>query len=183
MLISRVPCLSSTLSYSTSFTSPPVSRLQHSPLPIASNLLSLSSKSLLFLLCFSLWSFFAPSHISPRSLLSLPLCPPPPVLPLHVTLVPITLLIPCVADDSRGDWPRERGRYCKFVLYKENKDTMDAVSVLSRLLKVKWSCFSYAGTKDKRAITSQRLAAFKISANRLQGLNHTLRNMKLGNFE
>ena len=80
-------------------------------------------------------------------------------------------------------WPRERGSYCRFVLYKENKDTMDAVNIMSRLLKLKSSCFHYAGTKDKRAITSQLLTAFKVTAEKLQTLNPKLRNIQLGNFK
>lgn len=60
---------------------------------------------------------------------------------------------------------------------------MDAVSVISRLLKIKSSCFHYAGTKDKRAITTQLLTAFKVSAEKLQALNPKLRNMQLGNFK
>ena len=138
--------------------------------------------------------YFSLSPFSSITFLLSSLCssPPscPPCLPLHPRLCPppslpsLQLLIPAVVvGDPRGNWPRERGSYCKFVLYKENKDTMDAVSVISRLLKLKPSCFSYAGTKDRRAITSQHLTAFKISANKLQALNHKLRNMKLGNFE
>ena len=60
---------------------------------------------------------------------------------------------------------------------------MEAISVLSRLLKIKSSCFHYAGTKDRRAITSQLVTAFKVTAERLLALNQKLRNMKLGNFE
>lgn len=60
---------------------------------------------------------------------------------------------------------------------------MDAVMVLSRLLKVKSNCFNYAGVKDKRAITSQHATAFKISADRLKALNDRLLGMTLGNFQ
>ncbi len=84
---------------------------------------------------------------------------------------------------SRGLWPRERGSYCRFVLHKTNTDTMEAVSVLSRLLKIKSSCFHFAGTKDKRAVTSQLVTAFKVTAQKLQALNTKLRNMKIGNYE
>lgn len=60
---------------------------------------------------------------------------------------------------------------------------MDAVNIISRLLKIKSPCFHFAGTKDKRAITSQLLTAFKVSAEKLQALNAKLRNMQLGNFK
>lgn len=32
-------------------------------------------------------------------------------------------------------WPKTRGSFCHFVLYKENKDTMDAINVLSKFLR------------------------------------------------
>lgn len=32
-------------------------------------------------------------------------------------------------------WPKNRDSFCHFVLYKENKDTMDAINVLSKFLR------------------------------------------------
>uniref|UniRef100_A0A8C6WD45 Pseudouridylate synthase 7 homolog n=2 Tax=Nannospalax galili TaxID=1026970 RepID=A0A8C6WD45_NANGA len=86
------------------------------------------------------------------------------------------------ADPRKHFWPKSRGSYCHFVLYKENKDTMDAINVLSKYLRVKPNIFSYMGTKDKRAITVQEIAVLKISAQRLAHLNKCLMNFKLGNF-
>jgi tRNA pseudouridine13 synthase len=37
-------------------------------------------------------------------------------------------------QNRKNKWPKGRGDYCKFVLYKENRDTMEAVSVIARLL-------------------------------------------------
>ncbi|XP_045350482.1 pseudouridylate synthase 7 homolog isoform X4 [Leopardus geoffroyi] len=86
------------------------------------------------------------------------------------------------ADPRKHSWPKSRGSYCHFVLYKENKDTMDAINVLSKYLRVKPNIFSYMGTKDKRAITVQEIAVLKITAQRLAHLNKCLMNFKLGNF-
>ncbi|XP_038667541.1 pseudouridylate synthase 7 homolog isoform X3 [Scyliorhinus canicula] len=86
------------------------------------------------------------------------------------------------ADPRKHSWPKSRGSYCHFVLYKENKDTMDAINVLSKYLRVKPNIFSYMGTKDKRAITVQEIAVVKITAQRLSHLNKCLMNFKLGNF-
>ncbi|KAK2842542.1 hypothetical protein Q5P01_012742 [Channa striata] len=79
-------------------------------------------------------------------------------------------------------WPKNRGSFCHFVLYKENKDTMDAINVLSKFLRLKPNMFSYMGTKDKRAITVQEIAVLKITAERLAHLNKCLINLKVGNF-
>ncbi|XP_005377303.1 PREDICTED: pseudouridylate synthase 7 homolog isoform X2 [Chinchilla lanigera] len=87
-----------------------------------------------------------------------------------------------LANPRKHSWPKSRGSYCHFLLYKENKDTMDAINVLSKYLRVKPNIFSYMGTKDKRAITVQEIAVLKISAQRLAHLNKCLMNFKLGNF-
>ncbi|KAM8861797.1 pseudouridylate synthase 7 homolog isoform 1-T2 [Synchiropus picturatus] len=79
-------------------------------------------------------------------------------------------------------WPKNRGSFCHFVLYKENKDTMDAINVLSKFLRLRPNMFSYMGTKDKRAITVQEIAVLKVTAERLAHLNKCLMNLKLGNF-
>ncbi|XP_063997833.1 pseudouridylate synthase 7 homolog isoform X2 [Pogoniulus pusillus] len=85
-------------------------------------------------------------------------------------------------DPRKHSWPKSRGSYCHFILYKENKDTMDAINVLSKFLRVKPNIFSYMGTKDKRAITVQEIAVLRITAQRLAHLNKCLMNFKLGNF-
>ncbi|XP_073429721.1 pseudouridylate synthase 7 homolog isoform X2 [Dendrobates tinctorius] len=87
-----------------------------------------------------------------------------------------------LSNPRKHSWPKSRGSFCHFVLYKENKDTMDAINVLSKFLRVKPNIFSYMGTKDKRAITVQAIAVLKITAQRLAHLNKCLMNFKLGNF-
>lgn len=87
-----------------------------------------------------------------------------------------------LAAPRKHSWPKNRGSFCHFVLYKENKDTMEAINILSRFLRVRPNMFSYMGTKDKRAISVQEIAVLKISAERLSHLNKCLMNLKLGNF-
>uniref|UniRef100_A0A7N8XMK1 Pseudouridylate synthase 7 homolog n=1 Tax=Mastacembelus armatus TaxID=205130 RepID=A0A7N8XMK1_9TELE len=87
-----------------------------------------------------------------------------------------------LAAPRKHFWPKNRGSFCHFVLYKENKDTMDAINVLSKFLRLRPNMFSYMGTKDKRAITVQEIAVHKITAERLAHLNKCLMNLKLGNF-
>ncbi|KAM4554080.1 pseudouridylate synthase 7 homolog isoform 2-T2 [Fundulus diaphanus] len=87
-----------------------------------------------------------------------------------------------LAAPRKHFWPKNRGSYCHFALYKENKDTMDAINLLSKFLRLRPNMFSYMGTKDKRAITVQEIAVLKITAERLAHLNKCLMNLKLGNF-
>lgn len=55
--------------------------------------------------------------------------------------------------------PNDRAHqpYIHFTLQKTNRDTSDALSYLSRILKVDTKCLSVAGTKDKRGVTTQRV--------------------------
>ena len=81
------------------------------------------------------------------------------------------------------DLPKDRGKYCHLIMYKENRDTMQVINLLAKYLKIKPDRFSYAGTKDGRAITVQNVSVFRIDARNLQGLNKVLNNIRVGNFE
>ncbi|VDP70852.1 unnamed protein product [Echinostoma caproni] len=72
--------------------------------------------------------------------------------------------------------------YCRFVLYKEGKDTISAIQLLSRCLHIRPGSFAYAGTKDRRAITTQFVTLKGIDSHRLSALNRKLRGIRLGNF-
>ncbi|CAG8530075.1 191_t:CDS:10 [Acaulospora colombiana] len=81
------------------------------------------------------------------------------------------------------DWEALGGPYCQFVLYKENRSTMEAIDYLCKTLKLHARVFNYSGTKDHRAISVQKVTANRVKAEKLAGLNSRLRGMKLGNFE
>lgn len=53
-----------------------------------------------------------------------------------------------------------------FTLRKENLETLEAISYMAAVLGVLPSDFTYAGTKDKRAITYQAMVVKKISPER-----------------
>ncbi|KAF9436829.1 multisubstrate pseudouridine synthase 7 [Entomortierella beljakovae] len=89
--------------------------------------------------------------------------------------------------DTRGRgktdiWKEYGGEFCRFCLFKENRETMEALNYLVSSLRVPNKVFSFAGTKDRRGVTSQWVTAHKVKAERLIGLNKTLHNMRLGNF-
>lgn len=54
-------------------------------------------------------------------------------------------------------------KFLQFTLYKEGMDLNAAISSIARKLRMRTRAFSYAGTKDKRAITSQLVTAFSLS--------------------
>ncbi|KAK4156044.1 pseudouridine synthase [Chaetomidium leptoderma] len=90
--------------------------------------------------------------------------------------------------DNRGhrDQAREFGAaggdYLHLTLYKENKDTMDAVNTIARLIKIKASNFGFAGTKDRRAGTVQRISVYRQKPSNLLWLNTRIPNVKVGDF-
>ena len=77
-------------------------------------------------------------------------------------------------------WPQDLPQYLEFTLCKENKDTGDTIGVLSRILHVKPKVFGFAGTKDRRGVTSQRVTLYKVRASRLAKLK--LRGIKIGDY-
>ncbi|TPX68699.1 hypothetical protein SpCBS45565_g02925 [Spizellomyces sp. 'palustris'] len=83
---------------------------------------------------------------------------------------------------TKRDWEARGGQYCEFTLYKENKDTINAINMIAKTLRMNSKTFSYAGTKDKRAVTTQKITACRVNAERLGHLNKCLRGMALGDF-
>lgn len=76
----------------------------------------------------------------------------------------------------------DRNNFLLFILYKENKDTQDALNVLGRMLRCKPSSFGFAGTKDKRGVTTQQVTLYRQKAESLAKLNKVLRGIMVGNF-
>ncbi|SCU79820.1 LAFA_0B05798g1_1 [Lachancea sp. 'fantastica'] len=72
--------------------------------------------------------------------------------------------------------------FVHFTTYKENKDTMDVANILARYLRTPTRLIRYAGTKDRRAITCQRMSVSKIGVERLNALNRVLKGVTLGGF-
>lgn len=75
------------------------------------------------------------------------------------------------------------GDYLHFTLYKDNRDTMDAVNQISRMLRVKPQVIGYAGTKDRRASTAQRCSIRYIRDRALAGINGKLRGVVTGDYK
>lgn len=83
--------------------------------------------------------------------------------------------------DSKG----EICRYLHFVLYKENTDNQMALNIIARELGISPTAFRFAGgtfliqnvrnlpsgTKDKRGVTTQKVAGQNIDIARLAALN------------
>ena len=60
---------------------------------------------------------------------------------------------------------------------------MEVISYLARSLKIKPKDFAFAGTKDRRAVTVQRVSVFRQHADKLGKANQQLRQARIGNFK
>ncbi|KAF3705056.1 Pseudouridylate synthase 7 -like protein-like protein [Channa argus] len=67
-----------------------------------------------------------------------------------------------------ADERKEEEVYTAFILCKENLETLEAISYMAAALGVLPSDFTYAGIKDKRAITYQSMVIKKVSPQRLK---------------
>ena len=72
--------------------------------------------------------------------------------------------------------------YLHFTLHKVNMDTTSALQALARALGVREKVFGYAGTKDKRAATTQRVSIFRAEPARVSGAARSCRGVSVGDF-
>ncbi|XP_076249525.1 pseudouridine synthase 7 [Calliopsis andreniformis] len=88
-----------------------------------------------------------------------------------------------IRRDNRIDWKKRNGEYCYFLLHKVNMDTMDALNQLAMSLRMKPNNFSYAGTKDRRAWTTQWVSLKKVEPSDILRIAKNIRGAYVGNFK
>ncbi|XP_043510231.1 pseudouridylate synthase 7 homolog isoform X1 [Frieseomelitta varia] len=84
--------------------------------------------------------------------------------------------------DTRINW-KNQGKYCYFLLHKVNMDTMAALNRLAMNLRLNPNSFSYAGTKDRRAWTTQWVSVKKIRPTNILRAAKNIRGAYIGNFK
>lgn len=77
-------------------------------------------------------------------------------------------------------WPTGVPEYVRFMLCKENKESQEILNVIARALNVNYKALGVAGTKDKRAVTTQYVTLRRFRAKRLAKL--VLYGCKIGNY-
>lgn len=83
-------------------------------------------------------------------------------------------------DRLDWDWPQQ---YVHFLMYKENIDTVQAIGALAQSVRTRPGNFNYAGTKDKRAKTTQWVSVRTMEPERLVRATKRLHLIYLGNFK
>lgn len=86
------------------------------------------------------------------------------------------------SGNEANKWPADRPDFLQFTLYKKNVETNSAMQQLARAMGINVSSFSYAGTKDKRGITTQQCTIYRGSKERLEMLNRAGRELDEFNF-
>ena len=86
------------------------------------------------------------------------------------------------------NWKALGGQYLEFCLLKCNIDTIQAVNEIARRSHLQPKLFSYAGTKDKRACTSQLIRCHRVEYKRLCNVpfdfpGDGIKKIKLCNFK
>lgn len=74
-------------------------------------------------------------------------------------------------------YPDQPGKFIAFFLVKRNIDSIQAIRRISRALGISYKRFSYAGIKDRRAVTSQRITLYRGAPHDLIG--REIRNIQL----
>ncbi|KAI1393420.1 pseudouridine synthase [Hypoxylon trugodes] len=87
-------------------------------------------------------------------------------------------------NNGQGAGQAQDGKFLHFTLYKENRDTMEAINQIARILNLKPSFFGTAGTKDRRAVTTQRVSMRRRNPQSLVFLNNDkIYGVKIGDFK
>ena len=81
-----------------------------------------------------------------------------------------------------SNWPRERPKYLHFSLYKENMEVSEAISLLANKCRSQEKYFGFAGTKDRRGRTLQKVSVSMVSAQQIIGAAKNIFKIKVGNF-
>lgn len=85
-------------------------------------------------------------------------------------------------NNARAPWPKNRPDYLQFVLYKRNMETNSVMMQLAKAMNSNVANFTYAGTKDKRGITTQLCTVYRGSKEKLETLNRAGRDLDSFNF-
>jgi tRNA pseudouridine13 synthase len=80
---------------------------------------------------------------------------------------------------GKQGWAELGGDYLHFTLYKENKDTMEVLYFLASQMKLHVKNFGFAGTKDRRGVTVQRVSAYRVKQERMESLNRFARGWRI----
>jgi tRNA pseudouridine13 synthase len=77
-------------------------------------------------------------------------------------------------NDRRIQWPEGIGKFLHFTLKKTDHENSHALNCIARSIGATSKLFQFAGSKDRRAITYQRISAFKVYDSKLKAAHDRL---------
>ncbi|AEH06211.1 tRNA pseudouridine(13) synthase TruD [Methanothermococcus okinawensis] len=75
------------------------------------------------------------------------------------------------------------GSFIHFTLEKINWNTMDAIRKLAKRTGTKRKNFGFAGTKDKFALTTQRVGCFGVKPEKLEEIKNSIKDIKIRDIQ
>lgn len=99
----------------------------------------------------------------------------------RIKQIPEDFVVREIFEKQRVSKEEERGYYTWFTLKKTNWDIFRALKIISRKLGVSIKRFGYAGVKDKRAVTYQRVSVWNVTADRLKDVR--IKDIELSDFK
>ena len=93
-------------------------------------------------------------------------------------------ILPKKVTTDPNKWPRERPKNLVFYMCKEGCDATAIFGQMAKYLRVHNSHFKVAGTKDKRAVTTQKVSISWVTAEKLKKAIQSIRfnTVSVGNF-
>lgn len=85
-------------------------------------------------------------------------------------------------EDNRQSWPKDKGEFVHFLVFKECLDTLDTALKIASCLRIAPANLNYAGVKDRRAKTTQWFSVKKVEPWKLFIKTRPLRNVRIGNI-
>ncbi|CAG0916031.1 unnamed protein product [Notodromas monacha] len=74
-------------------------------------------------------------------------------------------------DVQNRQWPPDLPKFLHAVMYTEGMDTQSACSLIAKQLRLPQNIISFAGSKDKAAIVTQRISLSHVKAEKLAQIN------------
>ncbi|XP_068732862.1 pseudouridylate synthase PUS7L-like isoform X3 [Montipora capricornis] len=90
----------------------------------------------------------------------------------------------CQKNNHSVDLRQVGNEYTRFSLCKRNMETLEAIHRLSRCLDIQPSAFSYAGVKDKKAITTQHMVVRGVTPEQMCAIegHPSLEGIEIGSY-
>ncbi len=85
-----------------------------------------------------------------------------------------------VSEISRDYERKDEGKYTHCILEKKDWSTINAVKKIARACHISWKRISFAGTKDKNALTRQRISIKNVSIETLKKIR--IKDINLSDF-